>query len=255
MGSEKVINVNIPYLWQVRSGILWRIPFPKEIRLRVPPSSSPSSGCFVPILRCRYRQHGIDTSPQVILCLIDQRFGWIFTRIQISPQIRQTSSCHWTFCNDNSQLIFWDFLRKYMYNKNNSNPPWNVTLDRILLGIVLEILVEGGRGWTWVGEDGIDDQVGRGVEVATGILHVSKDAAVALHECLREGPPTTSKPGEGIEVNEPRYRLGYKSVDKRHSQGLGSPVPELQRGQYPAGEPRDSRRTTSGVRIPQTRVL
>lgn len=56
-----------------------------------------------------------------------------------------------------------------------------------------------------MGEDGIEDQVGLGVEVATGTLHVSKEAAVALQECLLGGPLTTSNPGDGIELKEPRY--------------------------------------------------
>lgn len=133
--------------------------------------------------------------------------------------------------------------------------PWKVTLDLVLFGTFFEVLVEIGGGCTCVGEDGIDDHVGRGVEVATGTLHVSKDAVVALHECLRGGPLTTSRPGDGIEVREPRYRDGYRSLDKRQSQGLGNPVAGLQRGQYPAGEPRDSRRWTSGVRRPQPREL
>lgn len=92
-----------------------------------------------------------------------------------------------------------------------------------------------------VGEDGIEDHVGRGVEVATGTLHVSRDAAVALQECLRGGSPATSRPGDGIDVREPRYREEYRSVDNRQSQGLGRPVVGLQRSQYPAGEPKDSR--------------
>lgn len=128
--------------------------------------------------------------------------------------------------------------------------PWKVTFDRVLFGALFEILEEIDGGCTCVGEDGIEDQVGRGVEVATGTLHVSKDAAVALQECLRGGPPTTSRPGDGIDVKEPRYREGYKSVDNRQSQGLGRPVAGLQRGQYPAGDPRDSRLWISGVRRP-----
>lgn len=59
-----------------------------------------------------------------------------------------------------------------------------------------------------MGEEGIEDQVGLGVEAAIGTLQVSKDAAVALQECLRDGPPTTSNPGDGIEVKEPRYLDG-----------------------------------------------
>jgi len=77
-------------------------------------------------------------------------------------------------------------------------------LDRVLFGVFFEVLEEVVGGCTCVGEDGIEDHVGRGVEVATGILHVSKDAAVALQECLRGGPPITSRPGDGIDVKEPR---------------------------------------------------
>lgn len=51
----------------------------------------------------------------------------------------------------------------------------------------------------------MEDQVGLGVEVAAGTLHVSKEAAVALQECLLGGPVTTSNPGDGIELKEPRY--------------------------------------------------
>jgi len=130
--------------------------------------------------------------------------------------------------------------------------PWKVTLDRVLFGKFFEVLEVDG-GCTCVGEDGIEDHVRRGVEVATGTLHVSKDVAVALQECLREGPPITSRPGDGIDVREPRYREGYKSVDNRQSQGLGKPVVGLQRGQYPAGEPKDSRLWASGVRRSQPR--
>lgn len=84
-----------------------------------------------------------------------------------------------------------------------------MTLDRVLFGALFEVLAEVDGGCTCVGDDGID-HVGRGVEVATGALHVhvSKDAAVALQECLRGGPPTTSRPGDGIDVKEPRYREG-----------------------------------------------
>jgi len=80
-------------------------------------------------------------------------------------------------------------------------------LDRVLFGAFFVVLVEIGGGCTCVGEDGIEDHVGRGVEVAIGTLHVSKDAAVALQECLRGGP-LTSRPGDGIDVSEPRYRDG-----------------------------------------------
>lgn len=82
-----------------------------------------------------------------------------------------------------------------------------MTLDRVRLGGFLEFLEaeDADGGWTCVGEEGIDDQVGRGVEVAMGTRHVSKDAAFARHECLLGGPPTTSRPGDGMELKEPRY--------------------------------------------------
>lgn len=59
---------------------------------------------------------------------------------------------------------------------------------------------------------------------------MSKEAALTRQECLRGGPPT-SRPGDGIEVKEPRYLDEYRSVDNRQSQGLGNPVPGLHRGQ------------------------
>ena len=80
-----------------------------------------------------------------------------------------------------------------------------MTFDRVLFGTLLEVFEDVAGGCTCVGEEGID-QVGLGVEVTTGTLQVSKDAAVARHECLRGGPPTTSNPGDGIEDKEPRYR-------------------------------------------------
>lgn len=92
------------------------------------------------------------------------------------------------------------------YPSRKKNVPWKVTFDLVLLGTLLEVFEDAAGGCTWVGEEGIEDQVGLGVEVARGTLQVSKDAAVALHECLRGGPPTTSNPGDGIEDNEPRYR-------------------------------------------------
>lgn len=81
-----------------------------------------------------------------------------------------------------------------------------MTFDRVLFGTLLEAFEDVAGGCTCVGEEGIEDQVGLGVEVAAGTLQVSKDVAVALHECLRDGPPTTSNPGDGIEDKEPRYR-------------------------------------------------
>ena len=98
-------------------------------------------------------------------------------------------------------------------------------MDRVLFGVFFGILEKVNGGCTCVGEDGIEDHVGRDVEVAT--FHVSRDAAVALQECLR-GPPTTSRLGDGIDVREPRYREEYRSVDNRQSQGLGRPVVGLQ---------------------------
>lgn len=75
------------------------------------------------------------------------------------------------------------------------------------------------RGWMCVGEDGIeDDQVDRelfsaGMTVATAgtivaVLQLSNDDVEAFdtdrQECRRNGPPMTSRPGDGMELKEPR---------------------------------------------------
>lgn len=80
-----------------------------------------------------------------------------------------------------------------------------------------------------------------------GARHPSNEAtALGRHECRREGPRQPSgPPGDGIEERLlPRRNLvGYKSVERRHSHGLGGPPVEVVRTQV-------SRRLVSGVRSP-----
>lgn len=71
-----VLDSDKAYLWQVRSGILGRVPVTDEIRLGVTSRAPPSRGLPVPIIgtdpAAGDREHRVDASSQVILRLVDR---------------------------------------------------------------------------------------------------------------------------------------------------------------------------------------
>lgn len=106
-----VLDSDKAYLWQVRSGILGRVPVTDEIRLGVTSRAPPSRGLPVPIIgtdpAAGDREHRVDASSQVILRLVDQRLGRVAAVVaadQIRAQVRQAASCHRAHCEQNPPL-------------------------------------------------------------------------------------------------------------------------------------------------------